>query len=131
MSTLQELFPGTAVVLSNGKTVVILPWSAWKLAHVVPAKVGSLLSVLIPAFREGGSEDVQARVLAAVIASAGTLADFLCEEAGLTMEDLRGLLAADLVKIAQAVVEQNMSFFGALVSLRAVLSKQIPTAPTG
>lgn len=128
MSTFQDLFPGATVTLSDGRVVTILPWSAWKIAHVVPAKVGSLLSVLLPALREGGmEEETRARVMVAMVSSAGTIADFLCEEAGLTMDDLKGLLAEDLVKIARAVVEQNTSFFSAIVSLQKVMNKPIPT----
>lgn len=122
--TLQDLFPGQTIVLSNGRTVTIRPWSAEKVVREVPARIAGIVATLTPALAGAGGDRTRLleRLQVAIPASIGSIAGFLLDEAGLAEEELRTLRPADLVRIARGIIEQNLDFFVEIEVLRALVA---------
>lgn len=126
-ASLKSVFPGQTVVLSNGNAVTVRPWSAWDVLHRIPAQVGTIAAAVMPVFRGAADspELMQARVPSALAAASDTIASIIAHETGLTDADLRLLRGADVIKIARAVIEQNLDFFGEIEGLRKFATEEL------
>lgn len=135
-SPLTDVFPGEAVVLSNGQIVTVRPWSAHQVIHEIPALLGRLFARLAPlsGFTTGDPGWLMANLPGVLSVATVEAAEIIRHSTGLPEEvfttppppEGSGIYADEFMALLEAVVRQNRSFFGRLANLRALMKEESP-----
>lgn len=130
-SQLDIIFPGKAVALANGQTVIVRKWGWHEVVHEVPALFGRIVAAVLP-FREQlaeGGEGALGAIVGPLFATLskeiGELVRFTVGLDEQTFSDKappegKGLYATEVLSLAAAAIEVNADFFVEISNLAGV-----------
>jgi len=121
---LEEIFPGQAVILASGKTIVVKPWGMRALVQEVPEVLASIAKRVFDSISLGrtGSEEM----ISTLLKSAGReLMELVRWTVKLSEEEFDQLSAADGLRLMRAIMKQNEAFFVELAGLVGDLTAEL------